>query len=213
MVLTKAPEQFIPTGQVEAYELTRATNDFTRAATFFFVAREIEEKKLPGSVAELGVYKGQFAALMNRCFPTRKIYLFDTFEGFDRKEFESDKEHGLTKPEYWQEFNSTVDEVMSKMKYPDNVVVQKGYFPDTAADVDDAFVFVSLDADLYQPIYNGLCFFYPRLVKGGYIFVHDYNQPEFRGVKKAVQRFCAENEQVVYVPIGDEGGTAVIPKP
>lgn len=41
---------------------------------------------IEGSVAEAGVYQGNFSAVINKCFPTRKLYLFDTFEGFDSKE-------------------------------------------------------------------------------------------------------------------------------
>jgi O-methyltransferase len=47
------------------------------------------------------------------------------------------------------------------MKYKENCIVRKGYFPETAEDLEDEFVFVSIDADLYEPIYNGLCYFYP----------------------------------------------------
>ncbi len=40
------------------------------------------KRGLEGVVAEAGVYKGDFAKEMNRVFFDRKIYLFDTFEGF-----------------------------------------------------------------------------------------------------------------------------------
>lgn len=36
-------------------------------------------------VAEGGVFQGMFAAEINRYFPKNKLYLFDTFEGFDKR--------------------------------------------------------------------------------------------------------------------------------
>ena len=38
-----------------------------------------------------------------------------------------------------------------------------------------SFCFVSIDTDLYKPTYVGLSEFYPKLVKGGVIIIHDYN--------------------------------------
>ena len=37
-------------------------------------------------VAEGGVFQGDFARHINRCFPKSKLYLFDTFSGFDKKD-------------------------------------------------------------------------------------------------------------------------------
>lgn len=97
------------------------------------------------------------------------------------------------------------------MKYPDNCVVRKGWFPESAYGISDKFVFVSIDVDLYQPIYAGLEFFFPRLVRGGYIFVHDYNSKKYSGVKAAVREFCMQNN-TVFFPLTDRTGSAVIPK-
>jgi O-methyltransferase len=97
------------------------------------------------------------------------------------------------------------------MAYPENCIVKKGYFPDTTKDIDEYFAFVSIDTDLYEPIYQGLCWFYPRLLRGGYIFVHDYNCAQYRGVKEAVVRFSRENS-APFFPLSDSGGSAVFMK-
>ena len=57
----------------------------------------------------------------------------------------------------------------------------------------------------------GLSEFYPKLVKGGVIIIHDYNSTQFPGVKRAVKRFCKEND-VYLLPICDMHGSAVIIK-
>ena len=38
------------------------------------------------ALAELGVYKGNSAKILHIVSPARKLYLFDTFEGFDNRD-------------------------------------------------------------------------------------------------------------------------------
>lgn len=47
-------------------------------------AQVINSYHLNGCVAEAGVFQGNFAKVINANFPDRKLYLFDTFEGFDK---------------------------------------------------------------------------------------------------------------------------------
>jgi O-methyltransferase len=182
--------------------------DQVRLATLELASFEINQKKLNGSVAELGVYKGKFARYINQYFPDRTFYLFDTFEGFSKSDIEKEKQASFSKGD--QDFSDTsVEQVMKRMPYPEQCRAMKGFFPQTAQGINEAFVFVSLDADLYDPIYAGLHFFYPKLVRGGYIFVHDFNNDHYRGARKAVETFCDEIG-ISYVPLPDSGGTAVI---
>lgn len=77
--------------------------------------------------------------------------------------------------------------------------------------LDESFALVSLDPDLYDPTYDGLCYFWPRLSEGGYILVHDYNVTRYPGPKKAVHRFAAETG-ACWVPVSDMYGTAIFVK-
>jgi len=54
--------------------------DFAREAALYQSSKMIYEKNLHGSVAEVGVFEGKFAKVINRIFYDRKIYLFDTFQ-------------------------------------------------------------------------------------------------------------------------------------
>lgn len=108
---------------------------------------------------------------------------------------------------------TSVDLVMSKMKYKENVIIKKGYFPDSANLVEEKFCFVSLDVDLFKPMFEGLKYFYERLTPGGYIFIHDYNHKAFGGIKEAVKKF--ENiigKRINKVPICDHAGSLIITK-
>jgi len=180
-----------------------------RLSTIRLLADEINSNNVKGSIAELGVYKGYIARELNTLFQNRKLYLFDTFEGFDNRDL--DIEMTLTKGSLkFGRFNDTsLDNVKSILPHIQNVEFRKGYFPDTTKDLDEKFAFVSLDADLYLPTYNGLKYFYPRLSKGGYILLHDYNSMQFPNVKKAVQDFRKENE-IKIIPLCDLHGSAVI---
>ena len=169
--------------------------------------RYIRERSVPGSIAELGVYKGEFSSFLASQLPDRRIYLFDTFEGFSRSDLETKEVNGDEKV-----FRDTsVQNVMAVMPDRNNVIVRKGWFPETARGIDDTFCFVSLDADLYKPILAGLEFFYPRLERGGYIFVHDFESATYPGCKQAVMEFCRERG-VGFVPILDRCSSAVITK-
>lgn len=102
---------------------------------------------------------------------------------------------------------------MNNMKYPENCIVNKGLFPETLGDLDERFSLVSLDCDLYSPIYAGLEYFYPRLNEGGYIIIHDYNSVDFFGVREAIKNYESKFGVLCKVPIPDQGGTIVITKP
>jgi O-methyltransferase len=174
------------------------------------VSHEITRKNLGGSVAELGVYKGKFARYLNQYFPDRTLFLFDTFEGFDKRDVVLEKQNQYSPAD--QDFSDTsVEAVLQLMPFPKKCIPVKGFFPQSAKEIKDRFVFVSLDTDLYEPIYNGLQFFYPRLVEGGYIFVHDFNNDVYKGTREAVEKFCLE-QKINYLPLPDLAGTVVIMK-
>jgi O-methyltransferase len=187
----------------------KVTN-YIRLSNFELVVAEIQARNLTGDVAEVGVYKGNFAKYINAAFPEKKLYLFDTFEGFDAKDIEVEKNNNFS--DGGQDFaNTSVELVLSKMTNRDNCIVKKGYFPESLNGLEAEFCFVSLDPDLYKPIYDGLTYFYPRLQKGGYIFIHDYNNDAYPGAKQAVKDYCLVNN-IPWVPITDNWGTVVIAK-
>lgn len=200
--------------QTEDFSDKYYQTDYVRYRTFEMIAKEINNGCVEGAVAEAGVFQGKFARLINAVFPDRKIYLFDTFESFDQREFEKEFKSGSCSESFYDGFKDTNEKlVLSTMLYPERCVIRKGLFPETAKDIEDSFAFVSLDMDFEQSILEGLRYFYPRLLKGGYIFIHDYNNFFLEGVRKAVQTYEKEMSIKLYkVPIADEGGTLIITK-
>lgn len=195
---------------------SKISDDYVRLSTIELIAERINNLEIPGAVAEAGVYKGDTAKYLNEIFSERKLYLFDTFDSFNKGVMSQEKK-GVS-DSFVNAFKDTsIELVMSKMKYPQNCIVKKGVFPDTTEGLqDEKWAFVSLDMDLYESTYQGLVYFYPRMQKHGYIIIHDcLHHQEDKGnampAGKAVDRFCRERG-INYVPVTDVYGSVVIIK-
>ena len=185
--------------------------DYFRYRTFELIADTIN--KLPGEVAEAGVFKGFFSKLINSKFPNNKLYLFDSFEGFEHDEALLEKAKGHCNQEFIEIFKDTsADKVIEKMPHKDKCIIKKGFFPESAVGIEEKFKFVSIDFDFENSIYDALEWFYPRMVKGGYIFIHDYNEPTLKGVKKAVVSYEQKYGELIKIPIADKCGTIIVYK-
>lgn len=161
----------------------------------------------PGAIAELGVYKGNSASIL-KYFADKydvALYLYDTFEGFDARDL-----HGVDE----RQCEGFIDTSLSYVKKRiGEAYYREGYFPESIEDSDRnvEYSFVSLDCDLHDPMLAGLEFFWPRMVKGGKIFCHDYSSGYWMGCKQAIDDFC-KKENVHPLLLSDIGGTAVLVK-
>jgi O-methyltransferase len=69
-----------------------------------------------------------------------------------------------------------------------------------------------LDVDLYQPALDVFTFFYSRMSRGGYIFMHDYNSPESdRAIFRAAHEFLADKPEML-IEMPDYSGSALFRK-
>lgn len=169
------------------------------------VMRLLAESAPEGDVAELGVFRGEFAYAISKAFPGRAIHLFDTFEGFDERDLRMESGY-----RFHRDFSETSAESVQTL-IP-SAVIHKGWFPETFAGCENLrFAFVSLDADLYAPTKAGLELFWPRLERGGCIMVHDCLSTQFPDVKQAVDEFCTA-EGVLPFPVADMHGSVVLRK-
>ncbi|MBN2846534.1 MAG: class I SAM-dependent methyltransferase [Deltaproteobacteria bacterium] len=206
--IRNSPSCAIGPKEAWAYGLDKVQHGMTQ-----LMSHEVYQQNIEGAIAELGVFRGFNASVMNHFFPDRKLYLFDTFEGFDPRDLKAEEQLGYNTNNYDDFSDTNIALVMSKMSHKENIIIRKGWFPDSAVGLEDeTFCFVSLDPDLYQPIYMGLHWFYPRLAKGGYIIVDDYNWNDYPGAKKAVRDFSRE-VGISYIPIPNTTGSIVIGKP
>ena len=138
--------------------------------------------------------------------PDRKLYLFDSFEGFGA-------EAGASESFQAAHANTTVEKVLALMPHPETVCVKPGFFPDSLEGLKERFCLVSLDVDFAQTTLEGLRYFWPRLQKGGYLMLHDWGSPKLPGVAQALREYEAEiGERIPAVPLCDVGGTLVLCK-
>jgi hypothetical protein len=184
--------------------------DMARFYFFCLAFDQIVKEDLKGDLAELGVYKGNTASLLAQIARSRgaTAYLLDTFSGFSKLDIK-----GVDANAREQSFSDTSLEAVRALVGEENVQYIPGYFPETASQIpnDASFCLVHIDCDLYAPIFNALEYFYPRMVPGGYLIVHDYTSLLWNGAEKAVDEFFADKPEPV-IPLPDGAGSVVIRK-
>jgi hypothetical protein len=183
--------------------------DMARFFFFCMVLDQLAKEELPGDIAELGVYRGATASILANIARRlgRTAYLLDTFEGFAKTDLvaiDNDKPTA---------FADTSLERVRALVGDQNVKYIKGYFPATASQLpsDASYCLVHIDCDLYAPTRSALEYFYPRMVPGGFIIVHDYSSLHWNGAETAVDQFFAGRPEAV-VPLPDNAGSVVIRK-
>ena len=179
---------------------------------FFFLCMAfdlIQAEKLSGDIAELGGYRGDTASLLADFArkPNRTAYLLDTFEGFDDRDLPASERHLSGR------FGETSVAIVSERVGTENTKLVRGYFPESASQLpaDGQYCLVHIEADLDAPITAGLDYFYPRMVSGGFIIIHDYMSMCWEGATAAVDRFLGDKPEFV-LPIPDLAGTVAFRK-
>ena len=187
-----------------AFTPVELSSDYVRLASLELICKRLEN--IPGAAAELGVYRGHFAKYINRLLPERKLYLFDSFEGFEDSAGAAESFQAAHR-------NTAADKVLSLMPNPENVSLKPGFFPASLGGLEEEFCLVSLDVDFYETTLEGLRYFWPRLSKGGYILLHDWANPTLPQVAAALEQYERElGEKIPSVPICDLNGTLVLTK-
>lgn len=144
-----------------------------------------------GEMAEVGVYNGETAIIIAEAKGDKELYLFDTFNGLPETQDED-------KSFYEGQFKGSEEISKRRLSKYKNVHIYKGIFPkDTGHFIEDKkFSFVNLDVDLYKSTLECLKFFYPRMVNGGIILMHDYIWD--LNTKKAINEFFEGKPENVF---------------
>ena len=172
--------------------------DRARCYMLFQLARQVAG--VPGSIAEVGVYKGGTARLLAKAFEAagRDVHLFDTFAGMPPADADKDLHK---EGDFGDTSLAAVQSLLSDCR---NVRFYPGWFPHSAQPIQSlAFCFVHVDVDIYQSVMDCCGFFYPRLQRGGIMVFDDYGFLSCPGAKLAVDRFFSDKPEVpFYLPTG-----------
>lgn len=153
---------------------------------------------LPGDFVELGCYEGDTSLLLAELLrdansgreDAKRLWIYDSFEGLPAK---TDADFSVA-GEAFQAGVLAVSKREVKLRFlraglpvP---VITKGWFADlTRSDLPREIAFAFLDGDLYESIRDSLKLVENKMVDGGIIIIHDYNNPELPGVTKAVEEW------------------------
>lgn len=203
---------------ISLFELNRGFS--VRTAVIRRISWRLGELGVEGAAADIGAYLGDLSWQMNALMPDRKLYLFDTFTGYDRRDVAKEKELGMPEVregEYslssrqLEDLNGTI---LGRMPYPEQVVIRAGWFPETARGLEDEkYAFVHIDTGLYAPTYSALRYFIPRMSREGIILAAGYTDGRRESVHRAVADFEREYGALLLMPVGDLRGSAVIVMP
>lgn len=174
----------------------------------FLALYELFKLVLPvkGSIIECGVYRGftlmswaKLSAMLEPEDLTRRIYGFDTFEGFPSVHRQDDSES--MKPEAGELCSNSYDELLELIREYDadrflghisKVELVRGDMTRTVPDFvhTHKHLVVSLlfmDCDLYEPTKMAIDHFLPRMPKGAVIAFDELDNPIWPGETQALQ--------------------------
>lgn len=155
------------------------------------------QSRLPGSLAEVGVFEGGSARMICETKGHSRLHLFDTFSGLPEAG-EIDTCAHRDQPHLYA---CSMESVQAYLGSFPNVFFHQGLFPNSADKVpaDERFSFAHLDVDLYESTLSCLQYFYPRMNPGGVILSHDYSILE--GVRRAFAEFLHDKpEELIELP-------------
>lgn len=184
------------------------------------LAWRLDALGVPGAAADLGAYRGDISWQLNALMPHRRLYLFDTFTGYDARDIAREHELGRSDVRTGQyalsprELENLNDRLLSRMPYSEMTEIRAGWFPETACELEDEkYALVYIDTGLYAPTYAGLQYFFPRMNKGGVILVAGYGSGKSDSVRRAVDDLEKKYGAFLITPVNDLDGSIMITHP
>jgi len=181
-----------------AYQKVRRASLVSADRCWVLYNLAMQAVQLPGSIWEIGVYRGGTAALLRdviaRSGCSRSMRLFDTFEGMP----ETDPNRDLHK---MGDFSDTsLEAVRATIGAVPWVSFHKGYVPETFRGLEaERIALAHIDVDIYRSVLDSCAFVYPRLAGGGFMIFDDYGFPTCPGARQAVDEFFLGKPEIPLV--------------
>lgn len=164
----------------------------------------ILEKDIPGDFVECGVWRGgsvmAMILVLQKYEKTRKIWLYDTFDGMSEptKEDNHKGKHAQTMMEKnsFIKCIASIDYVkkgISQLNYQGEIQYVQGKVEDTIPETTPKSIsLLRLDTDWYESTAHELTHLYPLLKNEGIMIVDDYNF--WDGSTKAVNEYLSPSQ-------------------
>lgn len=202
-----------------------------RIAALIHAVDHIAAQRIPGDIAECGVWRGgsMMAAaltLLDRGDTSRTFYLYDTFDGMSPPT-ELDKTSGgeaavtLLAREAkgggtWANgiwCYASMEDVRANLMstgYPESRIrLVKGKVEDTLpSTLPGPLAILRLDTDWYASTKHELTHLFPLLTRNGVMIVDDYG--DWQGARKAVDEYFRERDRIVYLHRIDHTGRLMV---
>lgn len=217
-------DNFIPIKKndedIKLYELGRLISkspfDYEKKMRFYSLIQIIKNILKNDNVrdfVECGCWKGHSSFIISELIKKskKKIYfnIFDSFEGLSnitKKDedlfYEKTKFKNSVKNQFSSSENFLKNTVLKNFKF---IKIYKGWIPSRFFILKKKkFSFIHIDVDLYEPTYQSLEFFFPKLIKGGVIICDDYNNARFEGSKNAWDTYFEDKKYSFFykIPFG-----------
>jgi O-methyltransferase len=167
--------------------------------------RYIAQRKIPGDFVECGVFLGGasiFAALARDLFGLhdRKVYLYDTFNGFPEgtSDFIEAKGRVVTGAETESFLEDVKDNIRHCGVRPESYEIIAGPVEQTllTGPVPEQISMLRLDTDFYVSTKSEFQVLYPKLVQRGVLIIDDYGT--WDGVRKAADEALADEPLMLH---------------
>lgn len=164
--------------------------------------RQVHHDDIRGDVAECGCARG--LSFLQLCLDFGKsrpgwqgegFHVFDSFKGLSEP---TDKDLDFGVPDATVSANMVAGHYAFPLElvrgnihrlYP-RAQFHPGWIPSSfAVQPERIYRFVHIDVDLYQPTFDSLVYFLPRLAENGIIITDDFNWP---GVRRAFEQICSD---------------------
>jgi hypothetical protein len=186
-----------------------------RRASLIGAIDHLVRHRIEGDIVECGVWRGgsmmaAALALMARGDTTRRLWLYDTFEGMsapteadrgiDGASAQSKLERAPRDAPVWAVASrADVEANLASTGYPPKRIrFVPGKVEDTLpAARPDRIALLRLDTDWYESTRHELAHLYPRLARHGVLLIDDYGH--WQGARRAVDEYFAASAEPVFL--------------
>lgn len=149
-------------------------------------------RDIEGDIVECGVGYGGTLVILGILAKQenkgRRVYGFDSFEGFPETSQEDVSFRKPKKGEYGGASLRRAKKTVDQVAIPSPILI-KGFFEDTLERFEGKIALLHIDADLYLSYKTVLNELFNKVSRGGIIAFDEYNDPKFPGATKAVDEF------------------------